>query len=177
MDSDRWQSPDSHVVSAEENRMHFLVAAAELQRSHDDQLELVEDNDASSRPAESSSVFAGNEGVQLPRTGMCALLSLLHKLTGPEETQGNAESMLASTQNLQASALSDTCFPSADQFSDSYDFSSANQFDPYNFPLAHRFFDPYNFPLVRQLGSFELPPVAGDLLLGSNLGDEVTFNF
>lgn len=125
------------MVSAEENRMQFLVAAAELQCLHNGQLKHIKDNDVNSRPAESSSVFADNEEVQLPRTGMCALLSLLHKLTELAETQGNVESMLAFTQNLQASALSDTCFPSADQFFNFYDFSSVNQFDSYNFSLTH----------------------------------------
>jgi len=165
------------VIFTEENRMQFLVTSAELQRSHNGQLKHMKDNDVNSRLAESSSVFADNEEVQLPQTGMCALLSLLHKLTELTETQGNVESMLASTQNLQASALSDTCFPSANQFFNSYDFSLINQFDLYNFSLAHWFFDFYNFSLICQLDFFELLSVAGDLLLESNLSDKVTFNF
>ncbi len=60
--------------------MQFLVAAAELQSSRDDQLEIVEDDDVNSRPAKSSVVLAGNEEAQLRRIGMCASLSLLHKL-------------------------------------------------------------------------------------------------
>ncbi len=85
--------------------------------------------------------------------------------------------MLVSTQNLQASALSDTCFPSADQFFNFYDFSSVNQFDFYNFSLTHWFFNFYNFSLICQLNFFELLPVADNLLLKSNLSDKVTFNF
>ncbi len=102
------------------------------------------------------------------------------------ETQGNTESRLASTQSLHVSSLSDASFPLADQFVDPYNFPVAHQLvnsyvDPYNFPVAHQlvnsYVDPYNFPLADQLDSFEFPPVAGDLLLGSSLGNDVNFNF